>query len=62
MMGTPSRVVRGVLAHHQGYQLGLIHHGKLLASLLVIICQDLAPQAFRGVSSFLEPLMPVVHQ
>jgi hypothetical protein len=61
-MGTPSRVARGLSAHHQGYRLGLIRHGKLLASLLVIICQDLAPRAFRGVSSFLEPLMLAVHQ
>jgi hypothetical protein len=40
---------------------GLVCHGKLLASLLVIIYQDLAPRASRGVSAFLEPLMPVVH-
>jgi hypothetical protein len=35
---------------------GLICHGKLLASLLIIIYQDLALMASRRVNSFLESL------
>jgi hypothetical protein len=41
---------------------GLTRRVKLYAGLIVIIHQDLAPRASRGVSSFLEPLMPAVHQ
>jgi hypothetical protein len=37
-------------------------HSKLLASLLVIIRQDIAPRASRGINSFLEPLLLAVHQ
>jgi hypothetical protein len=62
MVYQSSRLARGVSARHQGHQWGLIHHGKLLASLHVIIRQDLAPRASRGVSAFVEPLMLVVHQ
>jgi hypothetical protein len=55
-------VARGVSARHRGRQWGIICHGKLPASLLVIILLDLALRTSRGVSSFLEPLMPIVHQ
>jgi hypothetical protein len=41
---------------------GLIRHGKLPASMFIIIYRDLAPQATCGVSSTLEPHAPVVHQ
>jgi hypothetical protein len=33
-----------------------------VVGLFIIICQDLAPRATRGVGSILEPLAPVVDQ
>jgi hypothetical protein len=35
---------------------------QITSGLLIIICQDLAPRAPRGVNSVLEPPTPVVHQ
>jgi hypothetical protein len=63
MMGLPTQPSgRGVSACHQSRWWGLVCHGKLSTSLLVIIRQDLAPRASCGVNSFLELLMPAIHQ
>jgi hypothetical protein len=45
-------VARGVSARYQGYRWGLIRHGKFLASLLIVACQDLASRAPAGSVHF----------
>jgi hypothetical protein len=42
--------------------MGLVRHGILLASLLVIIYQDMAPRASCGVNACLESFVLTVHQ
>jgi hypothetical protein len=64
MMGQPTQLSgsRYISPPLRLGQWGLMHLGKLPASLLIIIHQDLAPRASRRVSAFLEQLMPAVHQ